>query len=69
MGLRILSYDPTTYLLLLAHYPHSVLVDMKLCLDPSQSLHYLRESKGTLMVLGTLERSQVGMCIENSMSM
>jgi len=55
---KILSYDPITHLLLLAHHPYGILVDMNLCLDPSQSLHYLRENKGTLMILGPLEHTE-----------
>jgi len=60
---KILSYDPITHLLLLAQHPHGVLVDMKLCLDPSQSLNYLRENKGTLMVMGSLDQTPVGVSI------
>jgi len=62
-SLRFLSYDPSTYLLLLMDPPHGLLVDISLCLDPSQSLSFLNENKGTLMVIGTLERSEVGLTI------
>ncbi|KIJ49359.1 hypothetical protein M422DRAFT_27719, partial [Sphaerobolus stellatus SS14] len=55
---KTLSYEPSTCLLLLADPPHGLLVDMTLCLDPSQSLSYFQESKSTLMLIGTLERTE-----------
>ncbi|GJJ06218.1 hypothetical protein Clacol_000408 [Clathrus columnatus] len=55
---KILGYDPSTYLLILVDPPQAVLVDMTLCLDPSQSLHFLKELRGNLMVMGTLEYSK-----------
>jgi len=60
---KLLSYDPTTQVVLLAHQPHGILVDINLCLDASQSLYYLHEKRGTLMVLGTLEHLEFPMKI------
>lgn len=55
---KILGYDPSTYVLILVDPPHAVLVDMSLCLDPSQPLPFLRELRGNLMVMGTLDYSE-----------
>lgn len=56
---RILGYDASTYLLILADPPQAVLVDISICLDPSQSLPFLKELRGNLMVMGTVEYSEV----------
>jgi hypothetical protein len=54
---RMYSYDIHTNLLLLVHYPHSILVDMSLCLDPTGGpLSFLAQSKCTVQIIGYVER-------------
>ncbi|KAF8521277.1 hypothetical protein BU17DRAFT_88223 [Hysterangium stoloniferum] len=56
---KILSYDPSTYLLLIADLSSGLLIDLRLCLDPAQMMPFLHEMKGTLMVLGSLEHVEL----------
>jgi hypothetical protein len=60
---RVLGHDVSSSTILLWNDGHIVLADISLCLPTSGSAPWLREPRGTVTILGHLERqSQVG-CI------
>ncbi|KAG1746116.1 hypothetical protein EDB19DRAFT_1690464 [Suillus lakei] len=72
---RMLTYDPSTALVLLSFSSHGLLVDVSLVIDPDAVLstvkwggthdpsvdyNWMRERKAWVWVVGWLERSEVG---------
>ncbi|KAG2351450.1 hypothetical protein BDR07DRAFT_1290886 [Suillus spraguei] len=73
---RMLTYDPSTALVLLSFFSHGLLVDVSLVidpdavlstavkwggtLDPSVEYNWIHERKAWVWVVGWLERSEVG---------
>ncbi|KAG8967713.1 hypothetical protein FRC03_009406 [Tulasnella sp. 419] len=52
---RMLSYNPEACTVLLVHFPHAVLVDISICLDPKAGLYFMQEEQQQLMIMGYLE--------------
>jgi len=55
---RLLGYDYSTGLALLANKTHGVLVDPSLCFDPFEQDHWARQLKMPIMVIGQIEETE-----------
>jgi len=54
---RLLGYDYSTGIALLADNGHGILVDPSLCLDPFEQDHWARQLRMPIMVIGHLEET------------
>jgi len=66
LAARLLGYDYSTGIALLANKSHGVLIDPSLCLDPFEKDHWARQLKMPIMVIGELEETATPMEVPKS---